>query len=184
VIDLIVSAFGEVDEKQAPDQLAFDDPNLHLPTVSFQQALVDILDQVWFLKTLDLLNEFGFAAFPSLDGIGFSERPIIVHPGGHEAVFHEEMIDEVLLLSWTELAVDPKLILGDKRKTEMLAEIGELFVDGSPDQLPVNYPDRDGTDIVQFLDIRLLHGEYIITQIDLRMNSGRSAFLVIGKKIG
>jgi hypothetical protein len=56
-------------------------------------------------------------------------------------MLHQEMVDKKLLFSRPKLPVNPEFILGDERKTIVLAKISEFFVDFFPDILAVNNPD-------------------------------------------
>jgi hypothetical protein len=156
-IDQVMPALREVDEVEAPDKSALNNPNLDGAAVFLEELFVDIFDGFPIGEFGYLSYQFGLAAFLQLDGIGFLQGLVIGHALGHHSILDKQMINEKLLFAQAVLLVDPEFVHRNESEAEVLAEVRELLVDSAPDILAIHDPNCDVRDLVEFLDVRFLH---------------------------
>jgi hypothetical protein len=156
-IDQVMPALREVDEVEAPDKSALDDPNLDGAAIFLEELFVDIFDGFPIGEFGYLFDQFDFAALFQLDGIGFLQGFVIGHALGHQPMLDKQMVNEKMFFAWAVLLVDPEFVHRNEPEAEVLAEVRELLVDPAPDILAIHHPDRDVRNLVEFLDVRFLH---------------------------
>jgi len=156
-IDQVMPALREVDEVEAPDKSALNNPNLDGAAVFLEQLFVDILDGFPIGEFGYASYQFGLAALLQLDGIGFLQGFVIGHALGHQSILDKQMVNEKLFFAQAVLLVDPEFVDRNESEAKVLAEVRELLVDSASDILAIHDPDRDVRDLLEFFDVRLLH---------------------------
>jgi hypothetical protein len=150
-------ALREVDEVEAPDKSALNDPNLDGAAVFLEELFMDSFDGFLAGEFGYLSYQFGLATLLQLDGIGFLQGFVIGHALGHQSMLDKQMVNEKLFFAQAVLLVDPEFVHRNEAEAEVLAEVRELLVDSSPDILAIHDPDDKARNLVEFLEVRLLH---------------------------
>jgi hypothetical protein len=153
LIDVIMSSFGKINIKHAPDETAIYDPDIHSRLECFPEFDVHLGRISEATTILDPLDVTGLFTLRSLLFIGRFKRVVIGDSLLHQFIFNEKMINEELLFVLRRFVVEPKLVLRNALESVVLSVVSEFFVEVCSDIRAIDNPNSDIPTLAHLFDI-------------------------------